>query len=376
MTISKTFCPAKWDELTVNLSANYVYSCCKSTPIKITKKEDIEKALNDQRNNLLNGIQDPACNYCWQVENTGNSSLRKEYLKDFDYKNINQYINNKTKLKKIEINLGNECNFQCVYCNPKFSSQWESDVKNKPYKTYSDRFFYSLNEKNTNVISDSIDWLTEYKSIEHLEIIGGEPLLNKNFFKILNCVECKQIGFVTNLSCKTFAPIDNIFSLSKKYEKIIFGISIDSTEKNAEFSRYGMDFDLMLKNIEYVITNSPPQVEIRFCTLMTSITIRDFDNIYKLIEKFYNLKPKNVKWHISYCNFPLIFTMNTLPDNYKFQILESISKISNKEYIYGLDILASVISKSKFNKTLYGQMKYFLEEFSSRKNIAIPVILD
>ena len=30
----------------------------------------------------------------------------------------------------------------------------------------------------------------------------------------------------------------------------------------------------------------------------------------------------------------------------------------------------------EFNKTLYGQMKHFLEEFSTRKKVDIPVILE
>ena len=208
MTISKTFCPAKWDEILVNLSANYVYSCCKAKPIKITKKEDIAIALNQQKQNLLDGIQDPACEYCWKIENSGHESPRQYlYLKSFDYSKFENYKDNQTNLKKIEISLGNECNFQCIYCNPKFSSQWETDVKSKPYKIYSDRYFYAVDEKNINNISDTMQWLGEYKSIEKLEIIGGEPLQNKNFFKIINLVKSKELGFSTNLSCKTYKDI-------------------------------------------------------------------------------------------------------------------------------------------------------------------------
>lgn len=374
MTISKTFCPAKWDEILVNLSANYVYSCCKSIPIKITKKEDIEKALNDQRNNLLNGIQDPACNYCWQVENTGHSSLRKQYLTDFDYKKINQYINNKTKLKKIEVSLGNECNFQCTYCNPKFSSQWEVDVKNKSYKIYSDRYFYDIDKKNVNNLSDTIQWLTSYDSIDSLWIIGGEPLQNKNFIKIINHIKSNHLGFSTNLSCKTTKPIDNILNLAIKYETIKINVSIDSTEKNAEFSRYGMDYEKLLENIEYLLKNAPTNVAIAFNSLMTSITIRDIDNMVDLIEGYYKNNSK-IKWNINFCRDPLIFTFNTLPDQYKPAILKKIVELENKSYIFGVDMLKGAILNSKFNNTLYNQMKHFLKEFSDRKNIKIPIEL-
>lgn len=376
MTISKTFCPAKWDEILVNLSANYVYSCCKAKPIRITKKEDIAKALNQQKQNLLAGIQDPACDYCWKIENSGHESPRQYlYLKSFDHSKFENYKDNRVNLKKIEISLGNECNFQCIYCNPKFSSQWETDVKNKPYKIFSDRYFYTIDEKNINNISDTIQWLEQYKSIEKLEIIGGEPLQNKNFFKIINLVNGKELGFSTNLSCKTYKPIDKIFNLADKYEKISFHISIDSTGKNAEFSRYGMDFNRMIKNIEYVLSNAPPNVQVKFCSLMSSVTVRDFDNIVALIDKFYKDRT-DIIWDIMYCQNPSILSMATLPDNYKNSLVDKINAIKDRPYISGLDSLKGVILTSTFNKTLYNQLKHFLEEFSSRKNIAIPVILD
>jgi len=374
MTIPKTFCPAKWDEVLINLSANYVYSCCKSTPVQITKKEDINTALDQQRSNLLTGIQDPACNYCWKVENQGHESLRHRYLKLFDQSQFENYKNNTTSLKQIEVSLGNECNFQCIYCNPKFSSQWETDVTSKPYKIYSDRHFYSIDEKNINNVPDTISWLNTYKSIEKLEIIGGEPLQNKNFFKIIHAIKSKELGFSTNLSCKTFTPIDKILKLTDKYQKISIRISIDSTGKNAEFSRYGMDFNRMIKNINYVLTTAPPQVEIRFLSLMTSITIRDLDNTIEMMDKFYKLN-SNIIWNINFCRDPYILTFDTLPDHLKDNIFKSINILKNKVYVTGVDTLEGALKSGKFNKTLYNQLKHFLEEFSLRKKITLPVEL-
>ena len=375
MSIAKTFCPAKWNEILVNLNENYVYSCCKSVPVKITKKEDIEQALDDQKKNLLSGIQDPSCNYCWKIEDQGYASLRQSHLSEFDYSTIDQYIDNTISPRKIEINLGNECNFQCTYCNPKFSSQWETDVKKKPYELYSDRFFYASNEKNSNNINDTIKWLQTYKFVKNLNIIGGEPLQNKHLFRVVECINSDKLGITTNLSCKK-TSLDKILNLANKYKEIDMVVSLDSTRENAEFSRYGMEFDVLLDNIRYLIDNSPSNIKITFVSLMTSITIQDFDNIVELMDKFYNLNPTNIKWEISYCQYPTILSLNTLLDRHKPKILERINSIKDRKYIKGLETLEGAIMVSKFNKTLYGQMKHFLEEFSSRKNIAIPVILD
>ena len=373
--LPKTFCPAKWDEIFVNLGANYVYACCRSEVVKIVKKEDINAALDQQKTNLLNDIQDPSCNYCWKVENAGHTSLRKKYLAEFDVNQFDQYKNNQVKPKQVEVSLGNECNFQCTYCNPKFSSQWESDVNRKPYKIFSDQHFYGIDKKNTNNLQDTIAWLGELKTVKKLDILGGEPLQNKNFTQVVTSISSDELGFNTNLSFKNTSAIDKVLSLANRYKKISIGVSIDSTEKNAEFSRYGMDYAQMLINIRYLIDHAPDNVDITFNSVMTSITIRDFDNTVKLINSFYQQNPK-ITWNLVFCRDPKILTLNTLPDKFKSEILQKINEIRDKQYIVGLAILEGAIKISKFNNTLYNQMKHFLQEFSKRKNIKIPVDLN
>lgn len=374
MTISKTFCPAKWDELTCNLTVNLIYACCKSTPVNILSKNDINSALYQQKNNLLNGVQDPSCNYCWKLENQGYTSLRHKHLENFDYSTIENYTSDALKFKSIQVNLGNQCNFQCTYCNPKYSSQWESDVKNKSYKIFSDRFFYGIDEKNSNNIVDTLEYLKNIGPIDELSLNGGEPLQNKNFFTIIKNIKSKKLGFPTNLSCK-IETIDKILELSKNYEKIYIGVSIDSTGENAEFTRYGMNFETLVSNIKYLITNANSNLHISFLSTMTSITIRDLTNTIKLMDEFYSLN-QNIIWNISFCNDPKIFTLDTLPDSLKPEILETINSIKDSTYIQGLESLKGALLISKFNKSLYGQLKSFLQEFSNRKKIVIPIELE
>ena len=373
--MSETFCPAKWDEIYINLGVNYVYACCKSEVVKFTKKEEIETALSQQKYNLLNGIQDPSCNYCWKNENAGYTSRRHGYLKEFDTTQIDQYKNNQVKPKKVEINLGNECNFQCTYCNPKFSSQWESDVKRKPYKIFSDRHFYGIDEKNKNNVDDTIKWLSNIEGVVRLEIVGGEPLLNKNLISVLDTLTTDELKIATNLSLKNVGDLDKLFALAGRYKKVLISVSIDSTEKNAEFSRYGMDYAQLLINIRHLITHAPDNFHITFGSLMTSITVRDFDNTANLMDSFYQ-QNSNIAWSLDYCRDPSIMTLNTLPEKFKPAILEKIYNIKDRKYITGLDILEGAIKTSTFNKTLYGQLKQFLTEFSQRKKIEIPVELE
>jgi sulfatase maturation enzyme AslB (radical SAM superfamily) len=371
--MSKTFCPAKWDELFINPTNRFVYACCKSVPVKFVSKEQISTALDDQKNNLLNGYQDPSCNYCWNLENQGITSKRHQFLKQFTGK-IEDYQSN-PRASNIEISLGNECNFQCIYCNPKFSSQWETDVKNKPYQLFLDKDFYAVDEKNNNDVNESIEWIIGYNKLDTLSILGGEPLRHKNFFKIVENVPSNKLWLATNLSCPTFEPIDRLLELATRYKVINIGVSLDCTGKLAEFVRYGMDYNRMLDNIWYLIENKPKNVNIQILSLMNSVTILDINQFIPLVTGFYEKAP-DLKWLIEYGRDPNILTFDTLPDKFKHNILNSLNEIKNRSFINGLDSLEGAIKASKFNKTLHGLMVNFLKEFSKRKNITIPIDLN
>ena len=369
----KTFCPAKWDELFINPGYSYVYACCKSSPVKFHNKDQISTILDGQKNNLINGIQDPSCDYCWNLENQGFTSRRHEYLTKFKG-SMDEYININPKAKHVEISLGNECNFQCVYCNPKFSSQWESDIKTKPYKIFSDKDFYSLDDKNPSDLDGIIKWLIDYNEIETLAVLGGEPLRHKGFFKLAESIPSRKLLLNTNLSCPTTAPIDQLLALAGKYETIYIGVSLDSTEKLAEFTRYGMDYSSMVNNIKYLVDRAPDNVVITIQSLMSSVTIRDLNNMAEFYNEIKEMRPA-LRWEMNYCHDPKIFTFSTLKDQYKSEAIENLLAVQSKWEVIGIELIIGAIKVAKFNNTLYNQMKHFLTEFSTRKNLKTPIDL-
>jgi MoaA/NifB/PqqE/SkfB family radical SAM enzyme len=368
--ISPTFCPAKWDELFVSHEVNYAYACCKSKPSKFT--DNIMEFVDKEKLNLLNGVQDPSCDYCWKVEKFSNNSLRHQYLEKFDKSTYDQYVTNQVKPTYIQISVGNECNFQCTYCNPKFSSKWESDVNQQPYKVFTDRFFYSIDPSNNNLLDRNIDFLKTFDRIKKLSIIGGEPLLNKQFFKIIDNVPAYLLQTTTNLSIKK-SIIDKFLTSCLKFEKVRLGISLDSTGRLAEFTRFGLEFDTFADNLNYLLANKPNNLIIELNSLMTSITIRDIEQFSQFIMP--NLD-KLVAWNISYCKDPRIQSLETLPNQYKDQLIQVFSSLLTYKNINGPAMIIDLLNNVKFNNTLYQELKHFLKEFSERKKIEIPICLD
>ena len=368
--IPDTFCPAKWDELYVSFEVNYAYSCCKSTPTHFTNK--VIEIVSKERQNLLNGIQDASCSYCWQVEHNNGKSLRHRYLESFDASKFDEYKNNNKDPSQIQVTIGNECNFQCTYCNPKFSSKWEHDVRKKPYATFSDRYFWGIDPKSPDVMEKNIEFLKSFDKIERLSINGGEPLLNKKFFELLNSIDSDVLQFTTNLSAKK-SVINKVFKACEKYTAVVVIVSIDATGPIAEFTRFGLNFDEFDSNFRYLLNHRPPNLKVIVNSVMSSVTVRDIENFGNYMKEF--LGQPRFEWRVEYCKNPTIQSMVTLPDQYKEQILLALDNLSVYN-VWGLDTLRTVIQNTNFSRIKHQELKHFLLEFANRKNIKVPLCLD
>ena len=366
--IPKTFCPAKWDELHLNYNYNWAYGCCKATPIVF--KRDWHEELDKQKNNLLEGVQDPSCDYCWQVENQGGVSDRQGYLDNFDYNTIGLYQQPREP-STVEVNLGNECNFQCTYCGPQFSSKWQQEQSTNPIKFKTDIQHYRLVKKQDELIDNNLRFLNKYQELDTLNLIGGEPLLNKKLFKMLDQVDnVKNLHITTNFSC-SHKVINNIIERSQRYHSVKLAISLDSTGLVAEFTRWGMDYDKLISNINYLIDNIRDNIEIRILTLVSALTIVDLDRLTEVVNE---LKQRHSKltWRLSYCVSPRIQSFATVKDELKLQALDKIKQLALLDYTVNADTVVTSLEASKFDSKLYQEQQEFLEEFSLRKKIAIP----
>ena len=366
--IPKTFCPAKWDELHLNYNYNWAYGCCKATPIVF--KRDWHEELDKQKNNLLEGVQDPSCDYCWQVENQGGVSDRQGYLDNFDYNTIGLYQQPREP-STVEVNLGNECNFQCTYCGPQFSSKWQQEQSTNPIKFKTDIQHYRLVKKQDELIDNNLRFLNKYQELDTLNLIGGEPLLNKKLFKMLDEVDnVKNLHITTNFSC-SHKVINNIIERSQRYHSVKLAISLDSTGLVAEFTRWGMDYDKLISNINYLIDNIRDNIEIRILTLVSALTIVDLDRLTEVVNE---LKQRHSKltWRLSYCVSPRIQSFATVKDELKLQALDKIKQLALLDYTVNADTVVTSLEGSEFDSKLYQEQQEFLEEFSLRKKIAIP----
>ena len=92
--VSKSFCLAKWSQLTLYLQNGYNHSCHYPSPHKISLREVKRnpKALHNTRykkqqmKKMLRGDRPSECEYCWKIEDLG-----ENYFSERIYKSGNSF---------------------------------------------------------------------------------------------------------------------------------------------------------------------------------------------------------------------------------------------------------------------------------------------
>lgn len=350
-----TFCPLKWTDLHINVQEKYAYGCC-FAEVGIYH-DDPAEIINPQKENLLNGIKDPSCEYCWKTERNSGVSKRLDNLKSYTFEEL-------PVLEKLEINLGNLCNYQCIYCGPKNSTIWNNDVKQKEYKTLVDKKHYSSSLSNSTVDENLIlSLIDKYKPSKRISFIGGEPLINPVLKKILNKIDNIEINFVTNLSKKSMDKFEEILPLMQKRNlSISLLVSADNLNEEGEFIRYGFNSENFKSNI-YKLDQL--NIDYKIASLITAQTIWNFPNLYNFIKNVNN----NCNIGLSICERPKIHSFAVLNNEEKIKALEILSKYPD---CGNIDVVKSNLMHTQFSKILRKDMQNFYIEFSNRRKLAIP----
>lgn len=324
-TISPSFCVAKWKQVTLHLQTGHNHSCHHPAPHKIPLDELTANpsALHNtkfkklQRKMMLNGERPAECDYCWRVEDNSNS------LSDRIFKSADKWAAPHIKdiaskpwdddvvPSYVEVSFGNVCNFKCSYCAPNVSSRWMEEIeKFGPYPTsgkfnnlewlkQTDQMPIPHKEDNPYVDAFWKWWPTAYRELEHFRITGGEPLLNKNTFKILDyIIENPNPNLDFSINANMCPPddildkfIEKIKLIQGKVKRFKIFTSAEAHGAQAEYIRNGMDYTQWINNIERVLTEVP---SVGF-TIMSTYNALSVTSYTKFLQDVLRLKTQYYK---------------------------------------------------------------------------------
>jgi|TARA_R110002153_G_scaffold20676_4_gene69925 hypothetical protein len=284
--VSPSFCLAKWYSVSLHLPTGKTHSCY-HPPVHNIPLEELAKSPDalhnteykkEQRKKMLAGERPKECEFCWALEDQGNMSDRAYRSQDVYEPGLIEaaQVEENPKPRYLEVNFNQACNLKCAYCSPHLSTEWHKEVKK--YGAYqlesgihNDPHWVETlginNAPDSPYVQSFWEWFPEvYPTLKTFRMTGGEPLMDKNTFKVFDYVKKNpnktlQLSITSNCcppgnQWQKF--MDDLKDITNKgaVDHFMLFCSLDSWGEQAEYIRNGLDFDILYKNITQYLRES------------------------------------------------------------------------------------------------------------------------
>lgn len=370
------FCLAKWTQVTMHLHNGMTHSCHHPSPHKIPmiELETNPTALHNTnykksvRREMLTNKKPQECGYCWNIENNSKSYSDRVFksAEEWSSKNFDEIKSLKWDAnynpKYVEVSFSNTCNFKCSYCGPTFSSKWVEEIEkhggyptannfnNLDWLKNTDQVPYKHSEHNPYVEAFWKWWPDLYNDLDTFRITGGEPLLSKDTWAVLEHIATtdnpnrnlnlsinSNLGVPENLIERFISLSEKIINEGRVKTLIVF-TSCDTYGKQAEYARHGLNFDEFIGNIELILSRLPKVTVNIMCAFNVFSPFgyeKLIDTVFELKKKYHNKERywiSAVQLDTSYIRYPQHLTVKVLEKEHKDLIL----KAAKKSYYYAM----------------------------------------
>jgi len=423
------FCLAKWTQVTLHLGTGMTHSCHHPVQHKIPLRElrNNPSALHNtrhkkkRRKQMLEGEKPSECNYCWNIEENSNSFSDRVFKSSEpwswnDFQKIKQSNwREDFNPRYVEVSFGNTCNFACSYCGPQYSSKWVEEIEQHGgYPTETNfnnieelkeinQMPYKHSEHNPYVDAFWEWWPSLYPDLHTFRMTGGEPLLSKDVFKVLEYIQNNSeinpnisLAINSNLGVPDklidrFIDIAQDLCDNNKVRELIVFTSVEATGKQAEYSRFGLEYEKFWNNIDKILTKLP-RVTINIMATYNALSTFTYSD---LIDRTFEAKKKHangqrywtsaIQLDTAYLRWPTHLSVKILPEEHKKLILKAAEKalyygirkfthdnfgFSNIEIqkikrLYDYAVGTSTFDVEKYRK----EFVKFVDEYDKRRNL-------
>jgi organic radical activating enzyme len=323
--VSSSFCVAKWKQVTMHLHNGHTHSC-HHPGTHLVPLEEIKinpSALHNTtykkelRRQMLAGERPTECDYCWRVEDAGNEKSDRIYKSadpSWAYPHIQELASrpwdDNVDPSYVEVSFSSVCNFKCSYCSPNISTKWMEEIERfGPYPTSTEfnnidwikiknQMPIPSNQENPYMEAFWKWWPTMYTELKQFRITGGEPLLSKDTFKVLDYIITTpnpKLVFSVNTNLNPppelfdrFIEKLKVIQKNNCVERLHIFTSAEAYGKQAEYIRNGLNYDDWLTNIERLLTEVP-KVAISVTSTYNILSVPSFKH---LLQDILNIRLK------------------------------------------------------------------------------------
>ena len=306
--LGPALCLAKWKQVSLHLPTGLNNSCYhpplhKIDPIEI---QHTAGALHNtqhkkqQRVIMLRNERPSECSYCWTQEDMGNLSDRHYRsgepwaAEDYDIVKNSTGLESDVIPSYVEVNFNHACNLRCSYCSPQFSSSWAEESNryggyptsvphNAPEYFAGDRRPIPAREDNPYVDAFWRWWSELYPKLKHFRMTGGEPLMDRNTYRVFDYVLALPKPDLHLNVTSNFSVEEAIFEKYLAYvkdlcttqiEHFMQYVSIDTgNPEHAEYIRHGLNARRLHSYVTRYLTEVPSRNSLTFIITMNNLSL-------------------------------------------------------------------------------------------------------
>jgi MoaA/NifB/PqqE/SkfB family radical SAM enzyme len=320
---SKTFCIYPWIHLHAYPTGE-AYPCCHAEmayPVGNARFKTLEEIYRDApmrelRKDMLNERPNPACGRCYEQEESGFFSGRKSANKHHGH-HVKRIDSDEFQMTYWDIRFSNLCNLSCRSCGHIFSSSWYQDQAKLAGGDWKNRN-QVLNFAGRTEIDMWEQLIPHLDYVEQIYFAGGEPLMMKEHYNILDELERRgrfdvRLIYNTNFT-QTKLKDREVFDYWRKFDSVAVGASLDAMGPRAEYIRNGTNWDQVERNRELMMKTCP-QVDFYISptlSIMNALHLPDFHRAW--VDKGY-IRPQDL--NVNILQDPPYYRIDMAPAEYK-----------------------------------------------------------
>jgi len=315
--LGPALCLAKWQQVSLHLPTGLNNSCYHPPlhAIDPAPLRDNPGALHNtehkkqQRIMMLNGKKPTECSYCWNIE-------KHDQLSDRHYRSGEPWAAEYYDVIKhskgdedvvpsyVEVNFNNACNLKCSYCSPQFSSSWQQEVDRwggYPTSTiHNDPSHFVGRNRPIPARADNpyVDafwawWPTLYPRLKHFRMTGGEPLMDKNTYKVFDYVLALPNPDLHLNVTSNFSVEEELFEKYLGYVKQLCNTNIEhfmqyvsldtGNTTQAEYIRSGLCGTRLQNYVHRYLEEVPNRNSLTFIITMNNLSVSGIQTLLTYI---------------------------------------------------------------------------------------------
>jgi len=282
--MERFYCPAPWHMGCFTHA--YQSVCCahpgeiSDSPLEYIKGQKIFQI----KQGISTGNLTPACQQCKDNDDAGiysTSQSHRELIQNLQIDCVDDPEID-TVPRAIEIRFSNLCNFKCRMCGPDWSNAIAKENAAHPKLT---KWYFTDLQTRVDCTAKFLDDIMKIlPDLRQIYITGGEPTIQKSVLDFLDrLIDEKvsqkiQLNMTTNVSAINPGLLDRL----KQFDRVFIGLSIDATDRVAEYQRHGTVWSQIRSNIETIgrfRMEDPMKIHLSINSALSAYTVLAVDDL-------------------------------------------------------------------------------------------------